>query len=87
MGVLIVESEFLEEQYHSVERALKVCLKKAQKGGSKKTHNHDSLSAMLTLSYMGFLAKAFNDNTISNIEQNENKIDALVDSVFSSFVD
>ena len=74
--------EFLRGQYDSIE-GCKVCLKKTQKKEGGKHRDTDSLSTLLTLSYMGFLAKAFNNNTINNIEQNEKKIDEMVDLILS----
>ena len=75
--------EFLRGQYDSIERSVSVCLKKTQKKEGGKHRDTDSLSTLLTLSYMGFLAKAFNNNTINNIEQNEKKIDEMVDLILS----
>lgn len=82
-----MRDEFLKGQYNSIERTLRICLKKTQKKEGGKHRSPDSLSTLLTLSYMGFLAKAFTDNTINNVEQNEKKIDEMVDLILSGTAD
>lgn len=81
-----MREKFLEGQYNAVERALRICLSKTQKKGGKH-RNSDSLSTVLTLSYIGFLAMAFTDNTINNVAQNEKKIDEMVDVILSAAAD
>ncbi|HHY71311.1 MAG TPA: hypothetical protein GX519_06665 [Thermoanaerobacterales bacterium] len=78
------KNEFLKGQYDFIEKAVRVSLKKAQKKEGGKHRDTDSLSTLLTLSYMGFLVKAFNDNSINKIDENERKIDEMVDLILNN---
>lgn len=77
----------LKSQCNSIEKAIRICLKKAQKKEERRYQNLDSVSTLLTLSHIGLIYKAFSNNTINNVDQNKETIDKMVDFILDGAPD
>jgi len=78
-----MREDLIENQCQSIEKAIKICLNRSEKRGGLQHKDPESLSTLLTMSYLGLMAKAIASDDIHNVEENERAIDDMVDLIFA----